>query len=100
MRHFAILLLLASSPVAAQDVEEERVPLPRGLENLLADLFSEVEPRLRELRDAIGNLDDYEAPEMLPNGDIIIRRKTPLDPDAEPEIEEEPEAEEGEPIDI
>ena len=45
--------------------------------------LSEIEPALREmqpaLRDLIMELGDiryYHAPEKLPNGDIIIRRKT------------------------
>jgi hypothetical protein len=31
------------------------------------------------LQDALGNLNAYHAPEILPNGDIIIRRKTPAE---------------------
>jgi hypothetical protein len=102
MKRLAILLLLSGTPAFAQDVEEPPGLFERRLEDLMRDLFSEIEPRLRELRDAIGNLDDYEAPEMLPNGDIIIRRKTPPDPDAPapaPELEE-PEIEDDGAIDI
>ncbi len=98
MRHLAILLVLAGSAAAAQDADGETDPPPRGIEQFLDDLFAEVEPRLRELRDAIGNLADYEAPEMLPNGDIIIRRKTPLDPEDQPE--EPQELEPDAPIDL
>lgn len=82
MKRIALIMLLASTPVAAQDPEE--APEGRGIEELLRDLFSEVEPALRQLRDAIGGLREYHAPEMLPNGDIIIRRKTPLDPEVPP----------------
>ncbi len=81
----ALALLLVATPAMAQEPEEESRPLTRGVEEMLRDLFSKVEPTLRELRETIGNLDDYEAPEMLPNGDIIIRRKTPLEPDEVPE---------------
>ena len=88
------ILLLSAVPVVAQEAEDEPESLTRGIEQMLRDLFSNVEPALRELRETIGNLDDYEAPEMLPNGDIIIRRKTPLDPAPEPEEpEDEPPAE-------
>ncbi|MEY8880987.1 hypothetical protein [Donghicola sp. XS_ASV15] len=38
-------------------------------------------PALRDLADKIGDLNDYHAPEKLPNGDIILRRKEPM-PDA------------------
>lgn len=99
MKWLAIVLLLAAAPVLAQDDPREPGSIEGRIEDLLRDLFNEVEPRLRELRDAIGNLDDYQAPEMLPNGDIIIRRKTPLEPDA-PAPEEAPETGEDEAIDI
>jgi hypothetical protein len=100
VKPLAILLLLAGSPVLAQDPDDGPGALERGIEQLLRDFFLEMEPRLRELRDAIGDLNNYEAPEMLPNGDIIIRRKTPLDPDAPGPEEEEPEAGGDEPVEI
>lgn len=98
MKYVAIALLLAVSPAAAQYSDDGYGPLARGLEDMMRDLFSQVEPRLRELRDAIDNLDDYEAPEMLPNGDIIIRRKTP--PGEAPEPQADPEDTPGEAVDI
>lgn len=36
-------------------------------------------PALRDLADKIGDLNDYHAPEKLPNGDIILRRKERAD---------------------
>ena len=101
MRLAFAILMLATVPALAQEVEDEPEPLTRGIEQMLQDLFSEIEPSLRQLRETIGNLDDYEAPEMLPNGDIIIRRKTPLDPELEqPEEPAEPEIETDEPIEL
>lgn len=47
-----------------------------GLEEALAAL----EPALRELLEMVGDFRHYEAPERLPNGDILLRRK----PDAPP----------------
>ncbi|MCV2866481.1 AAA+ family ATPase [Defluviimonas sp. WL0075] len=44
-----------------------------GLEGAMA----EIEPHLAELMDMIGDLQNYHAPEKLPNGDIILRRKVP-----------------------
>lgn len=45
--------------------------------------LSEIEPALRELQPALrdlvtllGDIRHYHAPEKLPNGDIILRRKT------------------------
>jgi hypothetical protein len=48
-------------------------------------------PALRDLMDQVGDLSAYHAPEVLPNGDIIIRRKTPqemqdIPPDGEIEL--------------
>ena len=51
----------------------------------LQDFADQAGPRMRELTDKMGpvladilamidNLDNYSAPELLPNGDIIIRR--------------------------
>lgn len=52
--------------------------------------LSEMEPALKELgpkfQQLIAMIDDfknYDAPEMLPNGDIIIRRNAPLLPKPE-----------------
>jgi hypothetical protein len=45
---------------------------------------------LRELSAMIGDIGNYHAPEMMPNGDIIIRRKLPGEertPDPGEEIE-------------
>lgn len=49
--------------------------------------LTEVEPAVNELMRMIGDFRNYHAPEMLPNGDIIIRRKTPLEPEPQGEIE-------------
>lgn len=46
----------------------------------LEGAMSEIEPHLTELFDMIGDLRNYEAPERLPNGDIILRRKLPEAP--------------------
>ena len=64
--------------------------LGEGAELLFRGLRGEAEPTLRDMVDAMRDLnwngltfrdvDDYHPPEVLPNGDIIIRRKTPLDP--------------------
>ncbi len=66
----------------------------------LQDLTEEMEPALRQfaqemgpaLRDLMGKVDDitmYHPPELLPNGDIILRRKQPLPPETDPLPEKE-----------
>lgn len=126
MRH-AILtcaLLLAPLPPAAQEAEDTESMMQRGMELFLEGLRQEMDPALQDLRalsdqlgpamrdflayigPALGDLKDravdwtqYHPPEVLPNGDIILRRKEPPaeDPEA-PAPSEEPEP--GEQIDI
>jgi hypothetical protein len=43
----------------------------------LQDFMQEMGPALADILSKIDDLSAYHAPEMLPNGDIIIRRKTP-----------------------
>ncbi len=93
-------LFLAVTPVMADSaknddvgqglnlVEEGMKQLLRGMleemgpakENLRA-LLENMGPMMLELQDMIGDVTQYQLPEMLPNGDIIIRRKVPLKPE-------------------
>ena len=59
------------------------------MEPALREFVEEVGPALSELMGKIGDLSAYHAPEVLPNGDIIIRRKAPqeIEPAPEGEIE-------------
>jgi hypothetical protein len=68
MRHaIALTLCLGLAlPAVAQEA---------GTEGVMA----EMEPALRDLQGALQNLDAYHPPEVLPNGDILIRRKVPLE---------------------
>jgi hypothetical protein len=45
---------------------------------------AEVGPKLRQLVAMIDDFKNYDAPVMLPNGDILIRRNAPLAPKADP----------------
>ncbi len=59
-------------------------------------LMAEVMPRLQDLTDTLGGLTAYELPEVLPNGDIIIRRR----PDAPDLPEDFLEQQQNDPIDL
>lgn len=113
-----LLILALASPAAAQESEDAPSLMERGAQMFLEGLMQEVEPRLDDLQDlskefgpalrgffeemgpALGGLLEqvedwsaYEPPEILPNGDIIIRRKPQqapddLDPDAEGPVDE------------
>ncbi len=51
-------------------------------------LGEEIGPRITQLIGMIDDFSNYDAPVMLPNGDILIRRNTPLAP--KPEAEPQP----------
>lgn len=97
----ALLLCLAFPlPLAAQDttappddegfslMEEGAKLLFRGLMQEMepaidgmGEAIQEIEPRMQELLALIDDIRNYEAPQMLENGDILIpRRKTPDTP--------------------
>jgi len=63
-----LVLPLSGTPVAAQDRQAPDEVAREGLEKLM---------RAMEL--FLGTIPLYEAPEVLPNGDIIIRRVPPRD---------------------
>jgi hypothetical protein len=117
-----LALCLLAAPIAAQEEERGRDLMQEGAQLLLRGLLSEVEPALDELesmmremepmmrgfmtemgpalRDLLTEVEDwslYHPPEMMPNGDIIIRRKQPRVPEPVPETETLPE---GDSIDL
>lgn len=102
MKRFLIPVLLALPlPALAQSVEDSQDGIgmiERGLgiigENLrrefgpdlerlageMGGVLSDMAPMLRDLAVLVDDLSNYEAPERLANGDVLIRRK----PDAPP----------------
>ena len=114
MRHTAPLFaltaaLLAAAPATAQDEEDGRSLMEEGaqlfwdglrremgpaleslreradeMEPALRDFAERMGPALADLMDKIDDLSAYHPPEMLPNGDIILRRKTPQEMEETP----------------
>ena len=93
MRRLALILATAlAAPAAAQEAEPEgRSLVERGAEMVMRGLLQEMAPAIGDLErtmtileGVIGRIEEYEAPEMLPNGDIIIRRKPEFGPDGDP----------------
>lgn len=88
---FRLLIPLAviAAPAFAQDTPEPegRDLMSEALRLFTRGFLQEMEPAMDNFSALLDNLDAYHAPEVLPNGDIIIRRKTPLD--AEDSVPEE-----------
>ncbi len=59
-----------------QGILDEMEPELEQLQDELSNLQGEVGPMMHELRDMLGDISNYHMPETLPNGDIIIRRKS------------------------
>lgn len=104
MKHLicAILILqIFSHPLSAQDSDGPSM-MERGAQTFLEGLLQEMEPALEGMRgfmdemgpamaDLLAEIKDwsvYEPPEVLENGDIIIRRKPEAAPDT-PKMPEE-----------
>ena len=95
MRFLSLILALCLTfPAYAQDDQPQgRDLMAEALRLFMQGFMSEMEPALEDLEGFIANLNAYHPPEVLPNGDIIIRRKTPLEKELEDEIGEEGEVE-------
>lgn len=67
----------------ANDLSRGADMLSQGMGLILRGLMDELDPVAEGWVKLLEMLDDftaYEMPEMLPNGDILIRRKVPLEP--------------------
>ena len=87
LKYMILSLTLLAGPTDAHEAESDlRKELNEGLQHfsegsrlLLQGLIGEMLPQFEELNGLIDELNAYHPPEVLPNGDIIIRRKTPLE---------------------
>lgn len=66
---------LAEGSSTFDDLRKELERLGQDSQSFMQEFFMGLAPLMEDLGDQIGNLNLYEAPEILPNGDIIIRRK-------------------------
>ncbi len=100
----ALVAMSASLPAAGGQmlpVQSERAPepgLPDEIERAFREMMDRLRPALDDLLETmrvfedIDSVENYEAPEVLPNGDIILRRRSdaPPWPPAEPPPEAAP----------
>ena len=104
MRHFVLAVSLAlAAPMGAQaeednglslmeegallffkGLQQQMEPAIEGLQDFAAEMgpelqsfFLEMGPAFRELMSEVEDWSAYHPPEILPNGDIILRRKQP-----------------------
>lgn len=103
-------VLSFAAPVSAQEAEDDPSGMSlmeRGAQMFMDGIMREMEPAMKDLKglaetmgpelrrfvqemgpafgELMGQIDDlsaYHPPELLPNGDIILRRKAPAQPDA------------------
>jgi len=104
-------VLSFAAPLSAQEAEDDPSGMSlmeRGAQMFMEGIMREMEPAMEDLKglaetmgpdlrrfveemgpafgELMGKIDDlsvYHPPEMLPNGDIILRRKEPVAPDAD-----------------
>lgn len=89
-RAVLIAFLGLAAPLHAQDAEpdaEGRDLMGEALRLFMKGLMQEMEPAMEDFQGFLENFDAYHPPEVLPNGDIIIRRKRPLDAGEDGEVE-------------
>ena len=83
-------VLCFSLPSYAQDEGSTgRDLMAEALRLFMQGFMAEMEPALEDLQGFVDNLNAYHPPEILPNGDILIRRKTPEEmgaPEGETEL--------------
>lgn len=72
-------LLREGARILMESMLKEMEPAMRDMQEDFGAALREMEPALRDLGGMIGDLRNYHPPEKLPNGDIIIRRKTPAE---------------------
>ena len=63
-----------------EEIEPELDALSRKIKPELEGFMAEVVPELRQLSELLGGIHLYDTPEILPNGDIIIRRRESAPP--------------------
>ena len=82
-------LWLTTHPAGAQTAPEQEGTdlMGEALRLFMQGLLQEMEPAIEGMENFFRDLDAYHPPEVLPNGDIIIRRKSPLEAAPEGEIE-------------
>ncbi len=76
-------LMEEGAKLVLRGLMSEMEPALDEMEKALTEVgpaFEELGPKFRQLIGMIDDFKNYDAPVMLPNGDILIRRNAPLTP--------------------
>ncbi len=90
---FAMPALAETPAPPVGDVDRGLSLMEQGAQLLFQHMMKQVEPSLQDMTDALkqaqpkimdlmammGDIQNFHAPMVLPNGDILIRRKTPAE---------------------
>ena len=82
-------LMEEGAKLVLRGLMSEMEPTIKEMDKALSDMkpmVEEIGPRFQELIALMGDVQNYQAPEVLPNGDILIRRKVPLVPKIGPRL--------------
>ncbi len=72
-------VLTVSTPIHA-DEHQGRDLMSEALRLFMKGLMEEMDSALDGIEGFLDDLSGYHPPEVLPNGDIIIRRRQPVEP--------------------
>lgn len=92
----ALALALATGPAAAEEPSQKLEELKRSFDDTFGELMDHLGPQLDSIGrtfDTLGSVDSlgyYEQPEILPNGDILLRRREDAPAWVPPRAEETP----------
>lgn len=73
-------LLQQGADLLFQGLRKEMAPAMENMRDSLGQAMDEMGPALKDLGAMVGDMKNFEAPEQLPNGDIVIRRKADAPP--------------------
>ena len=80
IRVLAMICILFPASVLAEE-DRGRDLMADALRLFMKGLMDEMEPAMDGIEGLLDDLNAYHPPEVLPNGDIIIRRRQPLEPE-------------------
>ncbi len=72
-------LMERGAKIIMRSLLDDMEPAIKDMRKGLQEAATEIGPALRELLAKIDDIRNFDPPEVLPNGDIILRRKAPVE---------------------